>query len=469
MNSAEQWKLLEQWERARDGRLDEAEAQALSQRILNDADARRLLAEAALMDAELRLGGEPAVVAPVVTRAWRPRLTHGLTAIAAALVAAGMVWLLVSEPTPVATLTKAHLCKWGNSALPTLEGGKLRPGMLELLEGIATLKFNSGAEVVLEAPVSLEVISAMECRIKKGTVVAEVPPSAKGFTIQTPETKVVDYGTRFGVSASEDGKCLVHVIEGLVEVERQGEPQIKSLRAGQRVDYGGWTQKALNPDADDQPEPDRWLPGPIQDLGDGWQMLTTAFGRGKDSWIQSNSRDKATGRESFLRVKHTTLDTKLERKAYVTFDLARFAGKKIAGAEFVLHAEPSDLGFASLVPDATFSIYGLTDEAQDGWVETELTWKDAPAHTLAPEHHTRPVSNQTRLLGKVLVPQGSNRGAFTLSGADLVSFLNEDTNGLATFIICRDTDETARNGLAHAFASKENSRNTPPLLRVKAE
>ena len=47
----------------------------------------------------------------------------------------------------------------------------------------------------MEAPVSLEVVSAMECRIKSGTVVADVPPQAKGFTVQTPDTRVVDYGT----------------------------------------------------------------------------------------------------------------------------------------------------------------------------------------------------------------------------------------------------------------------------------
>ncbi|MGV2480558.1 UNVERIFIED_CONTAM: FecR domain-containing protein, partial [Salmonella enterica subsp. enterica serovar Weltevreden] len=95
-------------------------------------------------------------------------------------------------------------------------------GLLELLDGLATLKFASGAEVSLEAPVTLEILSPMECRIRKGTVVAEVPPQAKGFTIHAPQTKVVDYGTRFGVSAGEDGKCLVHVIEGLVEVQRTG-------------------------------------------------------------------------------------------------------------------------------------------------------------------------------------------------------------------------------------------------------
>jgi ferric-dicitrate binding protein FerR (iron transport regulator) len=475
MTPTEKWQILELWERARDGRLSEEEALSLNQRIVKEADVRQFLAEAALLEAELRLGGEAAITAAPGTTvktksAWHTRMTsYGLTAIAAAIVAAGLVWLTVSEPTPVATLTKAHLCKWGNSALPTLEGGKLGPGTLELLEGIATLKFTSGAEVVLEAPVSLEVISAMECRVKKGTVVADVPPSAKGFTIQTPQTKVVDWGTRFGVSASEDGKCLVHVIQGLVEVHRNGEPDLKQLRSGQRVDYGGMTQRALNPDADGQSEPDRWLPGPLSDLGDGWQMLTTAFGRGKDSWIQSNSTTKANGRESFLRVKHTSLDKKLERKAYVTFDLARFAGKRLVGAEFVLHVEPSDLGFASLVPDATFSVYALTDEAQDNWSESELNWTQAPAHSTAPEHHVHPISGQTRLLGKFITPQGTNRGAFTVGGPDLITFLNQDTNGLVTFIICRDTDETARNGLAHAFASKENPRNTPPLLRLKAE
>lgn len=479
MSPADKWQLLELWERARDGALSPEESRALSERIMNDAECRCLLAEAALLDAELRLGGEaslslpaPVAMAPASgepKREWRQRLTtYGLTASAAAIAAAALVWLAVREPAPVATLAKAQFCKWGNSALPTVEGGKLRPGTLELVEGLATLKFNSGAEVVLEAPVSLEVISAMECRVKKGTVVADVPPSAKGFTIQTPQTKVVDWGTRFGVSASEDGKCLVHVIKGLVEVQRQGESNLKQLRGGERVDYGGWTQKALNPDANDQPEPDRWLPAPIGDLGDGWQMLTTAFGRGKDSWIQSN-KTHVSGRESFLRVKHTTLDEKLERKAYITFDLARFAGRHFTDAEFVLHVEPSDLGFASLVPDATFSVYALTDESQDLWNEGELSWEHAPAHTLAPEHHALPADSQSHLLGRFTIPQGTTRGAFSVSGREVVNFLNQDTNGLVTFIICRDTDETARNGLAHAFASKENPRNTPPLLRLKAE
>jgi len=475
MSPAEQFHLLNLWERARDDRLGADEQQVLNSAIRDNAEARRLIAQAALMDAELRMDS-----ASQLSPTLNPKLStlkspaawwsgRALTAAAAALVAAGAVWLLVREPAPVATLAKASGCKWGNSALPTLEGSHLRPGMLELLDGIATLQFASGAEVALEAPVTLEVISAMECRVKKGTVVAEVPQRAKGFTIHTPETKVVDYGTRFGVSAGEDGKCLVHVIEGLVEVERAGEPVRRELRAGQRVDYGGFLKSAVDPDADsnDQPEPGRWLPGPINDLGDGWQVVTTAFGHGQDAWIQSNPKLKTTGRESYLRIKHTTRDQSLDRKAYVAFDLSGFVGKRIAEAEFSLHVEPSDLGFASLVPDALFKVYALTDETQDTWSEKEITWAAAPAH--GPDLRTSTAAGQARLIGQFTVPQGTTRGAFSIKGDALAEFLRGDTNGLATLIILRETDETARNGLAHAFASKENTRNTPPLLKVRVE
>lgn len=320
----------------------------------------------------------------------------------------------------------------------------------------------------MEAPVSLEVLSNMECRVRKGTVVADVPEQAKGFTIYTPETKVVDWGTRFGVSAGDDGKCSVQVIKGLVEVERHGEVKTKELRAGERVDYGGFLASAINPDADrEEDEPGRWLPETIKDLGDGWQAVTTAFGEGRDSWIQSNPNVKVTGQESYLRVKHSTLDGKLDRKAYMAFDISRFKGKEIQEAEFVINVEPSDLGFASLVPDATFRLYVLTQEDQDHWRESQLSWKNAPAHDELPEHRTSAMPGQALSAGSFIIPQGITRGAFSVKSAVIAEALRNDTNGSLTLILCRETDETDRNGLAHAFASKENQRNSPPTLRVK--
>lgn len=476
LSAQEKWRLLETWERVQDGVATEAESLEIHTRMKNEPAVRDWLAQAVLLEAELRFDGETLsdlekdapVRKPKVWRWSGLKWSHA----AAAALAAALSWSVwggaKTPPAPVATLVKAQSCKWGNSALPTLEGSALVPGTLELVEGMATLRFKSGAEVVMEAPVSFEIVSAMEARVRRGTVVAEVPPSAKGFTIQTPETTVVDFGTKFGVSAGDDGRCLVHVLEGLVEVNRKGEDKVKALRGGERVDYGGLTQAMLNPDADrQQAEPGRWLPAAaMADLGDGWQVITTAFGRGKDSWIQSNLSQVVTGRETYLRVKHTTLDSKLERKSYLAFDLSKLSGP-VAEAELVLHLEPSDLGYGSLVPDATFEVYGLTDESEDEWPEDALSWSSAPAHSTAPEHHSAPDSRRARSLGQFNVEQGRQVGTVTLATPELVEFLRQDSNGLVTLIICRTTDETARNGLVHAFASKENGRSAPPMLRVR--
>ncbi len=478
LSAQEKWRLLETWERVQDGAATEAESLEIHTRLKNEPAVRDWLAQAVLLEAELRFDGETLgeiekdapVMKPKVWRWSGLKWSHA----AAAALAAALSWSVwggaKKAPAPVATLVKAQSCKWGNSALPTLEGSALVPGTLELVEGLATLRFKSGAEVVMEAPVSFEIVSAMEARVRRGTVVAEVPPSAKGFTIQTPETTVVDFGTKFGVSAGDDGKCLVHVLEGLVEVNRKGEDKVKALRGGERADYGGFTQAMLNPDADrQQAEPGRWMPAAaMADLGDGWQVITTAFGRGKDSWIQSNLSQVVTGRETYLRVKHTTLDSKLERKSYLAFDLSKLSGP-VAEAELVLHLEPSDLGYGSLVPDATFEVYGLTDESEDEWPEDALNWSSAPAHSTAPEHHSAPDSRRAHSLGQFKVEQGRQVGTVTLATPELVEFLRQDSNGLVTLIICRTTDETARNGLVHAFASKENGRSAPPMLRVRVE
>lgn len=478
LSEREPYEWLERWERAGDGRLSPEESELLNNALKHRPEVARLLAHAAWIGGQLRADGElsqaaeatPTPAANPTRTTWR--WVHSLAAAAAAVAASAIsiwAWNTATAPNWVATLEKAQSCKWGNSALPTLEGSRLPAGRLDLAEGLATLRFDSGATVILEAPVSLDVLSDMECRIERGTVVADVPHEAIGFTIHTPDTKVVDYGTRFGVSAGEDGKCLVHVIEGDVEVNRLETGESQRLKTGQRVDYGGFTQSKLHPDAttNDEAEPDRWLPGPLGEDRDGWQIVTTAFGKGQDGYIQSSAKVTITGKEPFFRVKHTTLDGSLERKGYVAFDLSRFAGKPIAEAELVLHVEPSELGYASLVPDAEFTVYGLSDETQDLWSETDLRWDDAPAHSDAPEHHTAPIASQVVKLGSFEVPQGTQRGPVRLRNPDLTAFLTSDTNRRVTFIVCRETDETASSGLVHAFATKENTHNTAPMLRMK--
>ena len=465
MNKAEQFRLVELAERYADGRLSEDEGRALDAQLLSDAEARTVFAKALHLHAELRFDKgltHDLLTQPVRTKSvlWR----YVTTAAAAACIAMVAGWFMFRESKPsVATLTKANQCQWSGSSLPTVEGARLAPGTLDLIEGLATLTFDSGAEIVMEAPATIEVLDAMNCRLKRGTVVADVPPSAHGFSIDTSKAKVVDWGTRFGVSTSDDGNYRVQVLEGRVDVNRKDSSEVKQLTKGQTDDQG-WLKSRLNPDT----EPNRWQPNAIIDGGDGWHIISTAFGHGKDSYIQSSTKPQRDfGSDPFLRVKFSSIQNDLNRKGYVAFDLSKFAGQKFTDAELTLTIEPSDLGFATLVPDSTFSIYGLTDEAEDAWEETGLTWQHAPAHDSAAAGSHLPVPEKARLLGHIEIAQGVNRGIRSLRGDALRDFLNADTNGIATFILCRETDETQKSGLVHAFATKESSSRTPPLLRVK--
>ena len=370
-----------------------------------------------------------------------------------------------TSPKPIATLIKTAGCKWASSTLPTAEGSRVTAGTCELVEGLATLRFDSGALVVLEAPATLELIDSMNCRLVSGTLVSDVPPSAIGFTVDTLNARVVDYGTRFGVSTGKDGKYMVQVLTGKVEVNDHTESKLHKLTAGQNIDRGLFNKK-LNPLAPPV-EPSLWQPSRIIDDGAGWQMISTAYGRGKDSFIESSDTTRVDGAQAFFRVKRSTVQPHLNRKGYLGFDIADFQGKRFEKAELILAIEPSDLGFATLVPDSKFLVYGVTDESSDSWDEATMTAANAPANDPAASDLHLPVSGKTILLGHFEIPQGVNRGNRMLSGQALTDFLNSDTNGIVTFIVCRETDETAKGGLVHAFATKENGSSTPPLLRLK--
>ena len=470
MKPADQFRLLELSERYADEKLSAAEVAALETELRANAESRAFFAKALHQRAELTFDDSwHTLAAPMVKSSTKPVWwRHAITAAAAACVTFGFFWLSSTRDGTVATLVRAQQCQWAGSSLPTVEGARLKPGMLDLIEGLAVLRFDSGAELVLEAPATVEVIDGMNCKLRRGTLVAEVPPQAKGFSIDTKDAKVIDWGTKFGLSAGEDGKYLVQVLEGLVEVDDKSGAATKKLEKGQRVDRG-WSQSQMHPAGSDDAEPSLWQPAIVMDAGDGWQAITTAFGRGKDSYIQSSEKTTNDfGTHPFFRVKRSR-DTKpdLNRKGYIAFDLSKFSGRKIEEAELVLTIEPSELGFASFVPDSTFAVYGVLDESEDTWEEGGLSWQHAPAHDPAQAERHLPLASKVKLLGRFDIAQGINRGTRKLRGKDLADFLSTDTNQIATLIICRETNENQESGLVHAFATKENGTRSAPMLRVK--
>ena len=118
----------------------------------------------------------------------------------------------------VARITGSKQCQWANGDPSARPGNFLRKGQrLELAQGYAEITFDSGAQVVLEGPASLDVNSAWDATLLRGTLKASVPTEAMGFRISNPAVEVVDLGTEFTMVADASGGAEVFVLKGKVE------------------------------------------------------------------------------------------------------------------------------------------------------------------------------------------------------------------------------------------------------------
>jgi hypothetical protein len=106
------------------------------------------------------------------------------------------------------------------------QGVRFGPGSYELRRGIVHLRFAHGADMVLAAPARLEVKDAQHVRLVAGRIRVTAPPTAKGFTVATPDANFVDLGTEFGLRVDPASRaCDLYVFDGQVNVTdpRSGE------------------------------------------------------------------------------------------------------------------------------------------------------------------------------------------------------------------------------------------------------
>ncbi|NRB73095.1 MAG: FecR domain-containing protein [Verrucomicrobiales bacterium] len=152
---------------------------------------------------------------------WKP------LAIAAAVALSAVVlwspWGEGSKMKPgetVASLTRSVAATLELSGVPTEfdTGSAVRTGSYQLEEGLVQITFDSGVEVVIEAPASFEIHSPELMAIHEGRLTANVTPEGVGFTVETPDAEVVDFGTEFAIEVVREGSSEVHVFEGEVGV-----------------------------------------------------------------------------------------------------------------------------------------------------------------------------------------------------------------------------------------------------------
>ncbi|MEP6956447.1 MAG: hypothetical protein ABI883_06445, partial [Chthoniobacterales bacterium] len=219
-----------------DGFLTEAQRARLAEMLAQSEEARRfyvrsMALSASLFDYAAEMQSEPAETSfralseSPATRWW------GLGALAAAAAIALAFWLGGAEKRTtgdapfladvdadesVARLSGGKEIRWIGEA-PAL-GDELRRGQqIKLASGFAEITFDSGAEIILEGPASLELNSAWDAVLHGGTLKAKVPPEAIGFRIANSDVDVVDLGTEFSMVAEENGGTEVFVTKGSVE------------------------------------------------------------------------------------------------------------------------------------------------------------------------------------------------------------------------------------------------------------
>lgn len=150
----------------------------------------------------------------------------------------------------VALITRLVDVSWPEDQSPLEVGDALAPGTFEIAAGYAQLEFFCGATVILEGPAELDLQSPLLARVRKGTLRAQVPPAARGFSLEVEDMTVVDLGTEFGLSVTDQG-ANVQVFDGEVELQ-QPDTDKRLLTAGEallRTPDGGYTTSQMTPDS----------------------------------------------------------------------------------------------------------------------------------------------------------------------------------------------------------------------------
>lgn len=257
MTDVERVELNELCSAAVDGALDERGRDRLQELLRASEEARQFYVRAMHLSASLQayaaeMQSDPAEPANVVRlEPWQWR--HWALAAAAVAAMLLVVWAMqpnVLEPEEdetdsVARLTGSKDCQWEGFSLHT--GDELAAGQrVHLKSGVAELTFDSGALLMLHGPVQMDVRSAWEAELQRGTVKANVPQEAIGFRVVNSAVEVVDLGTEFSITANEDGATEVFVLQGAVEVHprdakgnRQGKSVLREKQARRFAKAGG--------------------------------------------------------------------------------------------------------------------------------------------------------------------------------------------------------------------------------------
>jgi Fe2+-dicitrate sensor, membrane component len=246
------------------------ELEHFEQILLNDPAARLAYIEHIHVHAELsHLGGAAEALGDeVFSERERPSLGMG------AVIATVMTCCLILGLAVYVTLTRTGLDQTGKvlgyivpntdqfpglAARPNPNPEVVRIGeLLNLPFGMTQFQLSSGVACTLHGPARIRFESPSKVSLESGTFVANVPPEAVGFRVETPHIEVIDLGTAFSLSVGSESE--VRVFQGVVAVRSKSDSRRDSapllVRAGESIRFSGQLdtdhqiEKSVQPDSD---------------------------------------------------------------------------------------------------------------------------------------------------------------------------------------------------------------------------
>jgi hypothetical protein len=187
-----------------DGEID---AQAIAG-LLSEKEAVRYLAERAMLITDIEHALKRRALMPerrVMPQPMRWRSSRMALAAAAVLVLSFTAWWLM----------RPQVIMQRGVGVEILSGEWIGRE-LEIASGLVELRFRQAdASVVIEA--SFRIVDAKTIRMSSGRITAHVRDGQQGLRVLTPDTDVLDLGTRFAVDVVAGQRSEVHVFEGKVE------------------------------------------------------------------------------------------------------------------------------------------------------------------------------------------------------------------------------------------------------------
>ncbi|MDF1659463.1 MAG: hypothetical protein P1U58_17740, partial [Verrucomicrobiales bacterium] len=187
------------------GQLSDEEFAELEEALRNSKEVRAIYHQASRFDSSLRRESEQVVNRDeerAVVPFRKTPLFGRLAAAAAVVILSALTITIAAQKRIVATLVSSENAAW-ESALPTVEGAKLSRGSLRLSTGIATIRFDSGVELTLEAPARLFIKGSKRASLVHGTAILKSSDSDE-FMLETQLGQAVSRDSEYIVSAGKD-------------------------------------------------------------------------------------------------------------------------------------------------------------------------------------------------------------------------------------------------------------------------